>query len=106
MIPRETRTPVSLMATLWSDRLDPRQIEIRNLSRRGMGVRCRVDTPAAGEQVVVHIPDLPSISGSVRWSRGDQCGIMLDRDLDPALFEQTGGDQPAEPPRPGIDLDF
>lgn len=101
--PRDPRTSVSLKATLWSDQLDPREIEIRNLSRHGVGARCRFGMPPAGEQVTIHIAGFPSISGSVRWNRGDQFGVMLDAEIFPEAFAVT---ETVDPPRPGIDLGF
>lgn len=101
--PRAPRIAVSLKATLWSDRLDPREIEIHNLSRFGLGMRCRIGVPDTGERVTIHIAGFPSVSGVVRWSRGDQFGVMLEGEINPEALAAT---ESMDQPRPGIDLDF
>ena len=100
---REHRTSVDLRATMWSDNLDPREIEIRNLSQRGIGACCRIGVPPVGESVTIHVAGFPSVTGLVRWNRGDQFGVMLNEDIHPEAFAVT---ETPDPPRPGIDLDF
>jgi hypothetical protein len=89
-----------IAATMNREQGTAQEILIRNISRRGLGARTHQAPPRLGERVSIRIDTVPEISGAIRWVNGDQFGVLLDRDLDPALFDPRPDDQP----RPGIDL--
>lgn len=106
LTPREPRRSVTLKATLNGGGHDPCEIEIRNLSRRGVGASCRSGELTVGQHVTIHAAALPPVSGVIRWTRGNLFGVMLDQDIDPARFVAADADRPTAVARPGIDLDF
>jgi hypothetical protein len=99
--PREPRTRMVIPATITGERTAEREILIRNISRRGIGARSRQGAPDIGERVTIRIGAHAEISGTVRWVQGAQFGLLLDRDLDPAIFDPPTA---TETPRPGIDI--
>jgi hypothetical protein len=98
--PRDPRTRLTMAATLMGERTGKQEILIRNVSRRGIGARSRQKMPEVGERVRVRIDTFADISGTVRWAQGDQFGLSLDQDLDPAIFNA----RPADTHRPGIGI--
>lgn len=103
--PREPRATVNLEAQLLSGHDEQRDILIINLSRQGIGARCRTGAPSMGDRVIIHVADLPPLTGSVRWCRGEQFGVRLDDEIDPERIAAAAL-PPADGPRPGIDFDF
>lgn len=99
--PREPRTRMIIAATMAGEGIAEHEILIRNISRRGIGARSRHGAPRIGERVTIRIGGLAEFPGTVRWTQGDQFGLLLDRDIDPSAFDLPSS---AETPRPGIDI--
>jgi hypothetical protein len=89
-------------ATIRSDRLGRCEIRIRNISRNGIGARSRTAMPEIGERLFVTINEIGEIEGTVRWVRGDQFGVLLDSELDAALFDRSADERDIAPATPGF----
>jgi len=75
------RNPVLLPAALISIATCSGFVEILDLSSTGAKVRA-TGLPAVGKDVVIKIEDVEAF-GTVKWKRGDQCGVAFDRRLNP-----------------------
>ncbi len=50
---------------------------VRNLSTRGLGVRCLANPPALDRAVKISLPGSPELDGVVRWKSCANIGIEL-----------------------------
>lgn len=55
-------------------------VQLRNISQRGAKIIARGPVPALAG-IVLGLPDLPCIHGTVRWSRGDEAGLYFNESL-------------------------
>jgi hypothetical protein len=55
-------------------------VTIANISQRGVKIVAARPVPATCE-IVLGLPDLPAIHGTVRWSQGDEAGIFFNESL-------------------------
>ena len=60
--------------------LGSRSVIVENLSVTGAKV-CGRELPSIGKQVLIWMDGL-DVLGSVAWSRGDECGVRFDAELD------------------------
>lgn len=59
---------------------------VRNLSARGLGVRCLGTPPAMNQPVIITLPGSPELDGVIRWESGADLGVELSDTVDlPAL---------------------
>jgi hypothetical protein len=62
-------------------------VTVTNISQSGVGITSE-DEFAAGKQIVLTIPDLPPVSGTVRWNADGHAGIAFDERLRLDLLAQ------------------
>lgn len=55
-------------------------VQLGNISQRGAKIVARGPIPT-GSAIVLGLPDLPYIHGTVRWSRGDEAGLYFNESL-------------------------
>lgn len=69
---------------------------VRNISRRGLGGSGTTGI-AAAQQVTVILPELATLTGTVRWAAGGKFGILLDQEVVPELVRFVGEKNSAAP---------
>lgn len=55
-------------------------VEVGNISQRGAKIIAKVSVPNLSG-IVLGLPDLPAIQGTVRWSRADEAGLLFHESL-------------------------
>ena len=63
-----------------------RSVCIADVSERGARIGAR-DLPSPGDDVLVIVGSTDRM-GTVKWRRGDQCGVEMDEALDPDTIER------------------
>lgn len=95
--PREERTAVALSARMLADE-GWRDVTVRNVSRRGMMLRCEAPPPR-NTFVEVRLQKA-CVVGRVVWSTGNACGINSQDTIDLSdLLSQS----PSMPRKPGVE---
>ena len=84
--PRENRTHMVMHAAMSSERLNPQEILVRNISASGIGARARGAPPHIGEQIVIAFDGIGRYQASVRWVSGNLFGAELTQRIDPSVF--------------------
>ena len=69
---------------------------VKNISRWGLG-GSGTTALIAGQRVTVVLPELATISGTVRWAGGGKFGILLDHEVVPELVRFVGEKNQAAP---------
>jgi len=89
---REARPARLVRASIRSDRLPETDVLIRNISRRGIGAKARLDPLQVGDTVFIRLGPVDEVAGTVRWVRGDRFGVHLHDELNPDRFNFSGSD--------------
>jgi hypothetical protein len=75
-------------------------VVIRNVSRFGLGLKCREAQLAEGEDITVELPLVGRVQGTVQWVRNGNCGVRLQQEIDPQslLFVDNQEVRPKDDP--------
>lgn len=71
---------------------DVRQVRIRNLSEQGLMAEVGHPVPM-GTPIIIDLPGVGEVGGSVAWSAEGRIGVALSRSIDVALVDaaRSGG---------------
>jgi hypothetical protein len=69
---------------------------LRNISKHGLG-GSGCNGLIAGQRVTIVIPELATLTGSIRWAGGGKFGIHLDQEIAPELVVFVAPKNPAAP---------
>jgi hypothetical protein len=79
---REERRARLVRGTLRCANGDVIAILVRNLSDRGLGMTCKARPPKRGDSVIITLPGLQDLDGTVRWVRDNAFGVELNGAVD------------------------
>lgn len=98
-IRRDHRSPRLLRGALESASGKRHDLLIKNISRHGLGAKFSGHEVKQGEHVVVDLPKIGRLTGTVQWVRGGGIGLKITEEIDPSLllFENNT----LAPPKPG-----
>jgi len=84
---RQPRVAMLAKAQLSKGVSETSHVLVRNISRQGLAIKCSSITLLAGETVIIDLPPIGSVQGTVRWVRNDIAGIRLEQEIDPGQLQ-------------------
>lgn len=90
---RSNRSSRIIRAVLVAPDGSEHDLLIRNVSHHGLGAKTTTILVRAGERLVMRLPNIGEVTGTVRWTRGEALGIQTDEAIDIDLLFFRGEDR-------------
>lgn len=91
---RNNRSSRIIRAVLVAPDGSEHDLLIRNVSHHGLGAKIATILVRAGDRLVMRLPNIGEVTGTVRWTRGEALGIQTDEAIDIDLLFFRGEDRP------------